>query len=238
MTDASFSTAGYAFLLEEEPLEKYTSTRKAFSPVAYGSKTFSPVQLKMSIYAKEFSTILLAFKLFGHTFWGTTKQVIVLTHKSVTRFFQPKIVPPTLWNACDYVIQFTFTMTQIPGENNTAADYIYGLQISPKEKVIRRNRTDIPTTPIELHVQSAGVSEEEQIFYTNDDDETDQKILQRKKEARAHPTNQLPDISFGKFATYKSDYHKLSTFQNSSNTNSVAVEQNNDPILQQLRLKI
>ena len=215
MTDASFSTAGYAVLIEDDPLEKYTSTRKAFAPVAYGSKTFSPTQLKMSIYAKEFLAIFFAFKEFGHIFWGTSKPVIILTdNKSVTRFFQTKIFPPTLWNACDNVIQFNFTIAHIPGKNNTAADYLSRLEISPKEKLILRIREDIPTTPIELHVQSAGVSEEEQIFYTEDDDETEEQILQRKKDARAHPTNQLPDISFEKFSTHKSDYHKLSTFQN------------------------
>ena len=57
-------------------------------------------------------------------------------------------------------------------------------------------------------------------------------------EARDHPSNQLPDISFEKFTTHKSDFHKLSTFQKLSNTNTIAVEQNNDTILQQLRLKI
>ena len=238
-TDASFSAAGYAVLIEDDPLEKYTSTRKAFAPVAYGSKTFSPTQLKMSIYAKEFLAIFFAFKEFGHIFWGTPKPVIILTdNKSVTRFFQTKIIPPTLWNACDYVIQFNFTIAHIPGKNNTAADYLSRLEISPKEKLILRIREDIPTTPIELHVQSAGVSEEEQIFYTEDDDETEEQILQRKKDARSHPTNQLPDISFEKFSTHKSDYHKLSTFQKLSYTNSIAVEQNNDVILQQLRLKI
>ena len=53
MTDASFSAAGYAVLIEDDPLEKYTSTRKTFAPVAYGSKTFGPTQLKMSIYANN-----------------------------------------------------------------------------------------------------------------------------------------------------------------------------------------
>ena len=38
LTDASFLAAGYAVLIEDDPLEKYTSTRKAFAPVAYGSK--------------------------------------------------------------------------------------------------------------------------------------------------------------------------------------------------------
>ena len=97
MTDASFSAAGYAVLIEDDPLEKYTSTRKAFASVAYGSKTFSPAQLKMSIYAEELLALFFAFKEFGHIFWGTPKPVIIPTdNKSVTRFFQTKIIPPTL----------------------------------------------------------------------------------------------------------------------------------------------
>ena len=140
-------------------------------------------------------------------------------------------------NVRDYVIQFNSTIARIPGKNNTATDYLSLLEISPKEKKILRIREDIFTTPIELHVRSAGVSEEEQIFDTEDDDETEEQILPRKKDARGHPTNQLPDISFQKLTTHKSDYHKLSTLQKLSYTNSVAVEQNNDVFLQQLRLK-
>ena len=82
------------------------------------------------------------------------------------------------------------------------------------------------------------MSEEEQIFYTEDDDETEEQILQRKRDARHDPANQLPDISFEKFTTHKSDYHKLTTIQKFSYTNTIAIEQNNDVILQQLRLKI
>ena len=89
MTDASFSVAGYAVLIEDDPMEKYSSMRKAFARVGYGSKTFSPAQLKMPIYAKEFLAIFFAFKEFGHIFWGTPKSVIILTvNKSVTRIFQ------------------------------------------------------------------------------------------------------------------------------------------------------
>ena len=79
--------------------------------------------------------------------------------------------------------------------------------------------------------------EEEQICYTEEYVETEEQILQRKKDAREHLRNQLPDISFEKFTTNKSDYHKLSTLQKLSCANSIAVEQNNDVILQQLRLK-
>ena len=100
MTDASFQAAGYAVLVEDDPNRKYTSTRKTYAPIAYGSKTYSPSRIKMSIYAKEFSAIYMAFKEFGHMFWGAAKPVIIMTDsKSVTRFFQTKVIPPRLWNA-------------------------------------------------------------------------------------------------------------------------------------------
>ena len=239
MTDASFTAAGYAVLIEDDPLEKFTSTRKAYAPVAYGSKTFSPAQLKMSIYAREFLAIFFAFKEFGHIFWGTPKPVIILTdNKSVTRFFQTKIIPPSLWNACDYVIQFNFTIAHIPGKNNTAADYLSPLEISPKEKLIIRIREDIPTTPIERHVQSDGVAEEEQIYYTDDDNETEEQIWQRKQLARENPSHQSPDISFEKFSIHHSIAQRLSICQKLTNINTVAIEQNSDVILQQRKLKL
>ena len=42
MTDASFQAAGYAVLIEDDPNQKYTSTRKTYAPIAYGSKTYPP----------------------------------------------------------------------------------------------------------------------------------------------------------------------------------------------------
>ena len=117
MTDASFTAAGYAILTEDDPNQKYTSVRKSYASIACGSKTFTPSQLKMLIYAKEFLAIYYAFKEFGHIFWGTPQPVFILTdNKSVTRFFQTKILPPPLWNACDFVIQFNFVIAHIPGK--------------------------------------------------------------------------------------------------------------------------
>ena len=37
------------------------------------------------------------------------------------------------------------------------------------------------TRPIEVNVQSAGVSEEEQVFVTEEDNETEEQIWERKK---------------------------------------------------------
>ena len=148
--------------------------------------------------------------------------------------FQTKIIPPTLWNACDYVIQFSFTIAHIPGKNNTATDYLSRLEICPKEKLVLRIRQDIPTTPIELNVQSAGVTEKDQIFYTDDDEETEEQLWQRKKEARSNPTNQIPEFTLDKLSTQI----QTPTLQKLAKPITMAIEQNNDITLQQLRLKL
>ena len=57
LTDSSFQAAGYAVLIEGDPNQKYTSTRKIYAPIAYGS---NPSQIKMSINAKEKLAIYLA----------------------------------------------------------------------------------------------------------------------------------------------------------------------------------
>ena len=54
MMDDSFRRAGYAIMIEGNPDQKKQSKRKTYAAVAFGSKFFSPAQLKMSIYSKEF----------------------------------------------------------------------------------------------------------------------------------------------------------------------------------------
>ena len=66
MTDASFRSAGYALMIEDNPGQKIQSKRKTYAPVAFGSEIFSPAQLKTSIYSKEFLAVFLAFLEFAH----------------------------------------------------------------------------------------------------------------------------------------------------------------------------
>ena len=44
----------YAKLTEDDPNQQITRTGKTYAPVTDGSKTLTPTQIKMSIYAKEF----------------------------------------------------------------------------------------------------------------------------------------------------------------------------------------
>ena len=165
MADASFQAAGNAVFIEDNPNQKYTSTRKTYAPITNGSKTYSHSQIKMSIYAKEFLAIYMAFKEFGHIVWGATKPVNLMTDsKSVTKFFQRKIIPPPLRNACDFILHFSFTIAHIPGKMNTAADFLYRLEMDPIEKMISKIREDIPSKPSDVNIESTGIAQEEPFF--------------------------------------------------------------------------
>ena len=136
MTDASFRSAGYSLLIEKIPDQKIQSKRKTYAPVAIGSKSFSPAQLERSIYSKEILATYMAFLEFAHLLWEATKPTIVLTdNKFVTRFFQTKAIPPALWNACDYVLQYNFKIADIVGSVKTAADFLSRLELKVTERI-------------------------------------------------------------------------------------------------------
>ena len=73
------------------------------------------------------------------------------------------------------MIQFNFVKDHIPGTQNTAADYLSRLEADPKDKLVMKIREDVQTLPIEINVQSSRVSQEEQILYTNDEDEREER---------------------------------------------------------------
>ena len=235
MTDASFQAAGYAVLIEDDPNQKYTSTRKTYAPIAYGSKTYSPSQIQMSIYAKEFLAIYMAFKEFGHIFWGATKPVIIMTDsKSVTRFFQTKMIPPPLWKACDFVLQFNFTIAHIPGKMNTAADFFSRLEMDPNEKVIQKIREGIPTKPIEVNIESTGIAQEEPVFFdpTDQQETTEKELWKRKDEVRNAIPKEPPVITVSCY--YANDLHKDTTIVNIAQLTKpsrILIEQDSDPTL-------
>ena len=184
LTDASFRSAGYALMIEDNPDQKIQSKRKTYAPVAFGSKIFSPAQLKMSIYSKEFLAIYMAFLEFAHILWEATKPTIVLTgNRSVTRFFQTKAIPPSLWKARDYVLQFNFKIAHIARSVNTAADFLSRLDLKVTEGIRLTIREGVQTTPIEVTTSSSDVADEEPFFFTqpDDQDKTEEQILQRKE---------------------------------------------------------
>ena len=104
----------------------------------------------------------------------------------MTRFFQTKAIPPSLWNACDYVLQFNFKKAHIAGSVNTAADFLPRLELKVTEKIHLKIREDVQTTPIEVSTSSSDVADEEQFFFMQPDSqgETEEQIIQRKEQSQ------------------------------------------------------
>ena len=180
MTHATFKSTGYALMIEDNPDQKIQSKRNTYAPVAFGSKLISPAQLKMSIYSKKIMASFMAFLEFAHMLWEATKPKIVLTdNKSVTMFFQTKTIPPSLWTACDYVLQFNFKIADIAGSVNTAADFLSRIELKVTEKIRLKISEVVQTTPIELTTSSSDVADEEKCFFAqeNGEDETEERTL-------------------------------------------------------------
>ena len=242
MTDASFRASGYALMIEENDECKLLSKRKTFAPVAFGSRVFSPAQLKMSIYCKEILAIYHAFLEYSHILWETTTPTLVLTdNRSVTRFFQTKTIPPALWNACDFVLQFKFRTMHVAGSQNTAADFLSRLELTPKEKVQLKLRDDILTSPMEVNLQLSDVADEEQLFFLPDDEEeSEQEIFARKALSKQRAINENEkDISTKVTEVIKIPLNAtVYTFGVIKESARIRNEQDADPILKALKLRV
>ena len=158
--------------------------------------------------------------------------------KSVTRFFQTKMISPLLWNACDFVLQFNFTIARIPGKMNTAADFLPRLAMDPNEKLNLKFREDIPTKPVEVNIESTGIAQEETIFFDPTDqlETTEKELWKRKGEARDAIPNDPPVITVSFY--YANDLHKDTATVNIAQLTKpsrILIEQDSDPTLLNFR---
>ena len=159
MCDASEHAAGYVLLIEDYADR---SAKQTYTPVAFGSKKFQGGQMSLTMYAKEFLAMHFAFDEFGHILWSAKKPIIVMTdNKALSRFFQAKHIPPSIWNFCDQTLQFNFFLAHVPGVENPAADYLSRLKIRPEDRVHLKLTDTIPIHRIELDIASRKPKQEE-----------------------------------------------------------------------------
>ena len=131
----------------------------------------------------------MAFLECAHNLWDAVNPTIVLTdNKSVTRFFLMKAIPPALWNAYDYALQFNFKIAYIVGSVNTAADFLCRLQLKVTERLPHKVQKDIQTTLIEVKTSPSDVADHDQFFFTqaNNKNESEEQTLERKEQSRQH----------------------------------------------------
>ena len=242
MTDASFRASGYALMIEEENDKKLNYKKKTLAPVAFGSKVFSPAQLKMSIYCKEFHAFYHALLEYSHILWETALPTLVMTdNRSVTRFFQTKAIPPTLWKACDYVLQFIFQIMHVAGTQNTADVFLSRIDLNHKERVELKIKNDITIRPIQVNLQSTDVADEEQFFFLLDETiETEEETLLQKEPARQTARDEVPTkIKLAIQETTPIPIHKASyTFAAIEEDACIRVEQDSDLVFKAIKKKL
>ena len=111
------------------------------------------------------------------------------------------------------------------------------MEMDPTEKLVLKIRADVETQPIEVNVQSAGVSEEEQVFFTEEDNETEEQIWERKKQSKAGLKVDETVIQIDTISENVVD--EITNFtQKLRRTNQILLEQSKDPILLHLKAKI
>ena len=75
----------------------------------------------------------------------------------------------------------------VAGSQNTAADLISRLELTPEEKVLLKLRGDILTSPIEFNLQSTDVANEEQLLFLLDEEEdSEQENFARNAHSKQH----------------------------------------------------
>ena len=218
---------------QKNDVEAQTSPIKETSPQKSGSDTESSLENQTRRIPVQYTQ--------------TSKPTIVLTdNKSVTRFFQTKAIPPSLWNACDYVLQFNFKIAHIAGSVNTAADFLSRLELKVTEKIHLKIREDVQTTPIEVSTSSSDVADEEQFFFTQPDsqDETEQEILQRKEPSQKNAAEWVINQELSSIKPSIKEFTKIDGNTTSYSINGIKanarlrVEQDADLVLKNLKLKI
>ena len=91
-------------------------------------------------------------------------------------------MPPTLWNTCDYVLQFTFGILHISAALNTAAECLSQLAITPMERIKPEIREYILTFTIQVNLKPTDVAEEEQrSFASKEEIESEDENWLRKE---------------------------------------------------------
>ena len=94
------------------------------------------------------------------------------------------MIPRQILNACDFLIQFNFTIAHIPGKLNTAVYFLRRSEINPSEKLALKIREDVPTQPIEVKIESTGITQEDQVLFHREDADlmSEEQLWQHKQQ--------------------------------------------------------
>ena len=167
-------------------------------------------------------------------------------NKLVTRFFQRKTLPTSLWNGCDYVLQCNFKIAHISGSINTAADFLSRVELKVTEKIHLKIWENVQTTPIEASTSSSDVADEEQFLFTQTDSqgETEEQILHRKEQSQKKVAEWVVNQEPSSMKPSNKLFTKVDGNTTSYSINGIiasariCLEQDADLVLKNLKLKM
>ena len=149
--DASYHGTDFALMIEDYLQDQNGKEKKTYALVSFSSRLFTATQLKFSVYYKEFLALYFALEHFSHFIWGATIRVLIFTdNRSLTQFFQPKTIHPSLWNCLDRVLSFIILLAHIPGKANSAADFLSRMQTDPRLSIQIKLTDNVPIREIEI----------------------------------------------------------------------------------------
>ena len=143
------------------------------------------------------------------------------------------------------MLQFNFKIAHFAGSVNTAADFLCRLELKVTEKIRLKIREDLQTTPIEVTTSSSDVADEEQVFFTqtDNDNESKEQTLDKKEQSKQNAkksasNEQSPIMKTSVKQLTKIDGNTTLYSMNGIKANArIRVEQDVDLVLKNMKLK-
>ena len=102
---------------------------------------------------KNFSHFNLRLTL-SPIFYGRAQnqQFVSTDNRSLTRFFQAKTLPSSLWSCVDHVLNFNFFLGLLPVKANLAADCFYRIDLKPDTKPELKYSSRLPNIELDFNL--------------------------------------------------------------------------------------
>jgi RNase H-like domain found in reverse transcriptase/Reverse transcriptase (RNA-dependent DNA polymerase) len=94
-------------------------------PIAFHSRSLLPAEKNYDTHDKELAAVLFGFKCGRPLFLGATQPIEVRTdHKNLQYFHQPQKITGCQARWIEYLQDFDYKLTHVPGHTNTVADLL------------------------------------------------------------------------------------------------------------------
>ena len=133
-----------------------------------------------------------------------------------------------------FALQLIFIIAHIPGKVTSTGDILSRIEINPNEKLPFKIWEDVPTQPIEVNIQSTGLTQEDQVFFHTENAELPyaEQLWQRKQKERNAPHTEPPVIKMSHCYVNDNCTNTLSKVWNhSTKFQENDLKKNADPVL-------